>query len=116
MVLAEFDRLVSLTHVVIEGTDVQLVTSVFVTHNPLVLVGMVQPLDSRVALATFYSFRTQVPSYTVNESFAIFWRVLENIRRSSEISSMVREVAALRVMRVFLGRTPTGLVEEHEEA
>ena len=62
MLLAEFDGLIALAHVMIEGTDVKLVTSMLITHDPLVLVRMVETLYSRVALVTFYSFRTRIPS------------------------------------------------------
>lgn len=58
VVLAELDSLMSLTHVVVEGTNIQLVASMLVAHDSLVFVRMVESLDSRVALVTFYSFRT----------------------------------------------------------
>ena len=115
MVLAELDSLMAFTHVVVKGANVQLVASVLIAHDTLVLVRMVKSLDCGMTLGAFNSFRTQIPSNAVNESFAVFRRILENIRRSSEISSVMREVTALRVMRVLLGRTPTCLVVEHEE-
>ena len=62
MLLTEFDGLIALSHVVIEGTDVQLVASMLVAHDPLVLVRMVETLYSRVAFVTFYSFWTRIPS------------------------------------------------------
>ena len=115
MVFAEFDGLVPLAHVVIESADIQLVTSMLVTHDALVLVRVVEPLDRRVAFSAFDAFRAQIPSNAVYESFAVLRRILENVRRSSEISGVMRKVTTLGVVRVLLGRTPACLVVEHEE-
>ena len=115
VVFAEFDGLVTFTHVVVEGTDIQLIASMLVTHNSLVLVWMVEAFDSRMALAAFEAFRAHIPTNAVNESFTVLWGVLEDVWRSSEVSSVMSEIASFRVMGVFLGRTPACLVEEHEE-
>ena len=115
VVLAEFDGLVTFTHVVIEGADVELIASMLITHDSLVLVWMVEALDGRMALAAFESFWTHIPSDAIDESFTVLWGVLEDVWRSSEVSSVMGEIASFRIMGVFLGRAPTCLVVEHEE-
>lgn len=86
-----------------------------ITHDSLVLVWMIKPLNGCMTLLTFYSFRAQIPPQTINESFTIFRCIFEQIRRSSEISGVVSEITTLGVMWILLGRTPTCLVVEHEE-
>jgi len=115
VVLAELDGQVALAHVVIERADVELVAAMLVAHDSLILVGVVEPFHGGVALSTFDAFRAIIPAGAIYESFAVLGRVLENVRRSSEISRVVRVVAALRVVGVLLGRAPARLVVEHEE-
>ena len=115
MAFAELDCLVSLTHVVIESTYVKLVTSMLITHYPLVFVWMIEPLDGRVTFLTFNSFRAQIPSQTIDESITVFRCILEQIWRPSEISGVMCEITTLRVVWVFLSRAPTCLVIEHKE-
>ena len=95
MFLTELDSLITLAHVVVEGTDIQLVTSVLIAHDPLVLVWMVKTLNRSVTFCAFDSFRTRIPSQPINESFAIFRCILEQIWRSSEVSRVMGEVTAL---------------------
>ena len=115
VVLAELDRQVALAHVVVERTDVEFVAAMLVTHDSLVLVGVVEPFHGSVALSTFDTFRTIIPAGAIYESFAVLRRILENVRRSSEISRVMRVVATLGVVGVLLGRAPARLVVEHEE-
>jgi len=68
-----------------------------------------------VTFLALNSFRAQVPSKAVDERLTIFWSILEEIRWSPEVPRMMCIVAALRVVRIFLGWAPTCLVVEHEE-
>jgi len=115
VVLAELDRQVTLAHVVVERTDVEFVAAVLVTHDSLILVGVVEPFHGGVALSTFDTFRAIIPAGAIYESFAVLRRIFENVRRSSEISRVMSVVAALGVVRVLLGWAPACLVVEHEE-
>ena len=115
MAFAELNRQVTFTLGVVKCANIKLVTSVLVAHDSLVLVRMIEPLNSCVTLLTFNSFRAQIPPQTIDESFTIFWCILEQIRRSPEISGVMCEITTLRVMGILLGRTPACLVVEHEE-
>ena len=99
----------------VKCANVKLITSVLVAHDSLVLVRMIKPLNSCMTLLAFNSFRAQIPPQTIYESFTIFWRIFEQIGRSSEISGVMSEITTLGVMRILLGWTPTCLVVEHEE-
>ena len=99
----------------VKCANVKLITSVLVAHDSLVLVRMIKALNGCMTLLTFNSFWTQIPPQTIDESFTIFWCILEQIRRSPEISGVMCEITTLRVMGILLGRTPACLVVEHEE-
>ena len=93
VILAEFDCLMPFTHVVVKGANVQLVASVLVTHDSLVFVWMVKSFNSCMTFSALESFGALIPANAVNESFAVLWCILENVRRSSEVSCVVREIA-----------------------
>ena len=59
---AQFYCLVSFPHVVVKGTYIELVASMFVAHDSLVLVWMIESFNCGVTLITFQTFRTLVPS------------------------------------------------------
>ena len=59
---AQLYCLVSFPHVVVKGTYIKLVASMFVAHDSLVLVWMIESLNCGMTLITFQTFRTLVPS------------------------------------------------------
>ena len=65
MLFAELVRETFFSCIVIEGTDVHLVTTHSIALNPLILVRMVQPLDRRVAFVAFKTARAVLPPLTV---------------------------------------------------
>lgn len=98
-----------------ERANVELIASGSVTRNPLVLVRMVKPLDGGVALITHKSLLALVPSNSLNQSWAIFRKVVDHVWQSSEISRVVGIDATFRIVRILLSRAPAGLVIKHLE-
>ena len=96
-----------------KGTNVCLVAARAITLNPLVLVRMIQPLHCCMTLIAFESTFTVIPAHTTLQSLTVLRRILEQVRGPPEIPRMVRINAALAIMAVLLGRTPTSLVIEH---
>jgi len=90
VLLAEFVRETLLSRVVIKGTDLHLVTTHTVTLDPLVLVGVVEPLDRGVALGALEALWTVLPPLRTLQGLAVFWRILEQVWRSTEIACVVR--------------------------
>ena len=115
MLFAELVRETFFSCIVIEGTDVHLVTTHSIALNPLILVRMVQPLDRRVAFVAFKSARAVLPSLTILQRLTVLRRILEQVWRASKITRVMRIYATLGVMAVFFCWTPTRFVEEHEE-
>lgn len=76
---------------------------------------MVQPLDRSVALCASETVGTEVPAHPRQQCLAVFWIVLEEVRRPAKVAHVMRVDAPLRVMRVLLSGAPAGLVEEHIE-
>ena len=101
--------------IVIESANIELITSLFVTHDPFIFIGMIQSLNCCVTFITFETSWAFVPSYSICQSLTVFWRIFEQFRRSSKVSCMMSKVAALWVVRVFFCWTPTCFVVEHEE-
>ena len=62
MLLAEFVSLTFLPSVMVERANVHLVAPTPITLNPFVLVRVVEPFDSGVALWTFDTALTVVPA------------------------------------------------------
>ena len=115
MLLAELVCETLFSCVVVEGTDVHLVTTHPIAFNPLILVGMVQPLDCRVAFVAFKAARAVLPPLAVLKGLAVLRRILEQVWRSAEIARVMRVYATLGVMAILFCWTPTCFIEKHEE-
>ena len=95
VLLAELVSETLFPSIVIEGTDIHFVAAHTVALNPLVLIRMVQPLNRCVAFVALKTTWTVFPPFAVLESFAVLWRVFKQVRRSTEITRMVRIYATL---------------------
>jgi len=93
-----------------ERTDFLLVASVTVTVLPLILIGMIQFFDRRVALLAEEAVRAEFPgellTFYLLHTFAVFCGILEDLRRPSEVAHVMSVDAALRVVRVLPLWTP----------
>jgi len=97
----------------IKRTDVHLVATRAVTLNTLVLVRMVQSLNSGVTFATLYAPLAVIPPQTVLEGLAVFGCVLKQISWPSEVARVMCVDATLGVVTIFLRWAPASFVEEH---
>lgn len=113
--LTQLYSLIPLPHVVVEGTDVEFVAPVLVTHYPLVLVWVVESLHGSMTFIAQQSFGALVPAKPIYQSFTILRGVLKELWWPSEVSCVVGVVAALRVVRILFSGTPARLVVEHKE-
>ena len=77
VLLAEFVCLTFLSSVMIERANVHLVASTTITLNPLVLVRMVEPLNSCMTLITLDATWTIVPAESVLECLAVLGSIFE---------------------------------------
>lgn len=98
VVLADLDGQVPLTQAMVECADLQLVATLLVALNPLVLVRVVQPLDRGMAFGTQKTVRAEVPSHTSKQGFAVFRVILEKVGRPSEVPHVVCIDASLAVV------------------
>lgn len=89
VIFAESHGLVTFSHDMIKCTYVKFVTPLFVTHDPLVFLWVVQTLHSSVTLIAFDALWTGVPTNSINQSLTVFRGIFEQIWRSSEVSCMV---------------------------
>ena len=94
-VLYKSQGMVSFSNRVIEGTDVGLVASLFVTLNMFVLLRVIQALHSRVTLVTFEALWALIPTDAFDQGLAVIWLILKDFRRAAEVSSVVRVDARL---------------------
>lgn len=115
MLLAKLMREALLPRVMIEGTDLHLITTHAVALDSLVLVRMVEPLDSGVALGTLDAPRAVLPPFTALECLTVLRRILEQVWRSAEVTRVMRVDATFRVVTILFRRAPARFVEEHEE-
>ena len=115
VLLAELVREALLPRGVVEGADVHFIAAHTITLNPLVLVRVVKPLDSRVTLVALNTTLAVLPAFAVLERLAVLRSILEQTRRSAEVPRVMRINATLGVVAVLFGRAPAGLVEEHVE-
>ena len=93
--LAEFVRVALLPSVMEEGANVHLVAARAVALDALVFVGVVEPLNGRVAHAALDTARAVVPANAVLERLAVLGRVLEEVRRAAKVARVVRINACL---------------------
>ena len=97
---------------VVKSADWIVIAAGLVTLDPLVLVRVVQALNCCVTLFAKNTFLALAPAGAVGESLTVFRGVTEVLRRSSEITRVVGEVAALGVVRILVD-APTGFIPEH---
>lgn len=98
-----------------KGADLALVAPEFVTADALVLIGVVKPLDRRVALCALEATWALVPTDSLQEHLTILGRILKDLGWTAEITHVMRVDAALAVVAVFLGWAPGCLVHKHVE-
>lgn len=95
---------------VMECTDLFLIASVAVAVLPFVLVRMVQLLNRGVAFLAEEAVGAEFPrkflAIYLLHTLAVLCSVLEYLWRPPEVTHVVREDAALRIMRVLHGWAP----------
>jgi len=113
--LALFGRLLPLFLVVVESAYFLLIAPRSITVDPLILVRVVETLNSRVTFITLKTFITFIPANTFNKGLTILRQILEKFRWPSEVSGVVCVDATFGIMGVFLIWAPTGFILEHVE-
>jgi hypothetical protein len=75
---------------------------------------VIEPLYSCVALFAKDAFSTLVPADSRDQSLTVLSGIIEIFWGTTEVSGVMCEITAFRVMRVFIF-APGGLIEEHVE-
>lgn len=96
-----------------KGTNFRFVTTKLVTRDSFVLIGVVETLNCRVTFSALESSWTLVPTDSFGQHFTVFGCILENLRRSSKITHMVRVNTTLAIVAILFSGTPSCLVHEH---
>ena len=111
--------MVSLLVIVVERTDLGFVASAPVAVDSFVLVWVVEPLHSCVALVTEDSVRAHLPpsicGLRVAEILTILCCILENLRWSPEVTHVMGVDAALGVVGILAVGAPRCFILEHIE-
>ena len=115
MLLAKLVRHALLSLIVEESTYVHLIAAGAIALNALVFVRVVQTLDCRMALRTLETTLAVVPPHTILKRVAILGGILEQVRRSSKVTCMMRVNATLRIVTILFRWTPACFIEKHEE-
>ena len=99
----------------VKRTDHEFVAAQFVALDALVLVRMIKSLHGRMALVALQALRTGMPASALHKSVTVLSCILEDFGWPPEVAHMMCIDAALTVMRILFGWTPTRLVVEHVE-
>ena len=95
MLLAELVCKTLFSRIVVESTDVHLVTAHPVAFYPLIFVRMIQPLDRCVAFVALKTAWTVLPSLAILKGLAVLRRIFKQVWWSAKITRMVCIYAAL---------------------
>ena len=117
IVLGISNSIFHLQEAVMERTYFLLFTPETITVLPLIWIRMIQFFDRRVAIFTEEAVRAEFPGEILTlyllHALAVFWGILEDLRRTAEITHMMSINTAFRVVRVLPLRTPACLVPIH---
>ena len=95
MLLAKLVRHAFLSLIMEESTYVHLIAAGAIALNALVFVRVVQTLDCRMALWTLETTLAVVPPHTILKRVTVLGGILEQVRRSSKVTCMMRVNATL---------------------
>lgn len=115
VLLAHLGSMILFRGCVVERTDLFLVAFEFLTILSLVAVRMVQFFNGRVRPVTQEALRAMSYIDVFGHVLAVLRHVVEEARRSSEVSHMVRIQAVLRVVRVGPLWAPACFILVHVE-
>ena len=68
-----------------------------------------------MALRTLETTLAVVPPHTILKRVTILGGILEQVRRSSKVTCMMRVNATLRIVTILFRWTPACFIEKHEE-
>ena len=97
-VFAYFYGKISFAHAVVESADLQLIAPLLIALDPLVLVRMIEAFDGGMALWTQQAVRAEIPSHSRYKSLAVLWIVLEEVRRTAEVTHVMGVDASLTIV------------------
>ena len=101
-----------------KGADVRLVAATPVTVNAFILVRVVEPLNSGVALVAEETLGAELPPQLLVgalHELTVFGLVVEDFGRPPEVPHVMSVETSFGVVGILSTRTPTALVLEHVE-
>jgi hypothetical protein len=113
VVFAQLVRQVFFFGRVEKGAYLRLVTPQLVAADAFILIGVVQTFNRSVALVAFEALRALVPANSFLKYLAVFGRILKYLGWTAEVAHVVRVDAALTVVRILFGWTPSCFVHKH---